>query len=643
MRFGQWRSLNGDNYYLTMEDIVAAEKKLRIEHILESGMPMSLFKKEEFNDLISPEVEETGEEDEMEIEGEGDQIVDEFVEILSTGNENCALTDSALHVAGAASAKVAKKTKCVSCKELFVVPNSKGTHFDSIFLNNLQRGGLIRPQKMVEEYLEVMTLIFSSILKSDQEFKNFFALPNQVNFLAQQTLARFSLETIPCENCKIDPQGLIKSLLKYLSTTVLSGYVRCMNKNSVKRSKRKENIFVNSNGNQSIDVGDFLETVQNQILPVVPNPDTPSVVPNQIQTCYASSANACENFIFPARVVHHPSVQEFPSSTTPLCPNASAPDAPPSTSEPHSAPAPILPPPTLLAPIISPTFLHSSCTTAPSSSNFTLSVPAVAPFVSETASPLNLEPLSYASSPHPIPIGSTTITHVFTPHTNDTNFDEAINELKKCKEALNNLPRLPSPISSPDASPPGSPAPSPLKSNLTEKISNFQLNSVNSERKKDLEALNQVTQMAKSLIHAPVPVIPETLQIKHEDVPNFKRFYEEHYEERCRYLLEERERNTKLKSTYFLSCQCILENISILNRICEMLGSIFHPDDQFQYVAALNSFTDLIAPDFALRFFKHKFNFTLEEAKAQLEWQNYEESQAVWKQAFGSESESDSE
>lgn len=181
MRFGQWRGLNGNNYYLNMPDIISSEKKIRLLHVLRYKAALDEIRKDQ---------EAIEEPEEREIDG--DEILEMGARFYMGGlstienvvSSNISLKEAALQIAGGAAARTADKLRCKDCVDFLIVPDSKGKPLDCSFCTQLQRGGLIQPQRIVQKSFAVMDDLVRSILQdNDDQFIKFRKADNQVEYL----------------------------------------------------------------------------------------------------------------------------------------------------------------------------------------------------------------------------------------------------------------------------------------------------------------------------------------------------------------------------------------------------------------------------------------------------------------------------
>lgn len=178
-----------------MDDIVSAETKLRLQHILESNMNLLDFSKAGNVECEDSKIQE------IEFGELGDDAISRLVcPILESCELNMNIKEAALHTAGAAAMKTAKNISCSDCKDFLIIPESKGDLFDCNFENYLQRGGLVAPQKVVLQAFSVIDRTFRYILSDENDSFNTFQ--NSLNHV--QFLSNLSREQTVLKGCKVN-------------------------------------------------------------------------------------------------------------------------------------------------------------------------------------------------------------------------------------------------------------------------------------------------------------------------------------------------------------------------------------------------------------------------------------------------------
>lgn len=229
MRFGQWRGLNGDSHYLTFEEIINAETKIRLQHIFEKKISLKNFQKAE---VSMHDIEEEEEEEEF-----SEKECGNFEDLII---QDGPLQLAALNVAGAAAACVAKKERCTECRNQLCLPGSKGAQLNCEFMNYLQRGGLIIPTQIVEGMFKFLNSLFKVMIT--EKLESFLETHNQSKYLIDQVLKKKKWFK-NCSECQQEGLKLDLKVAKYLANTLLAGFAHCHSKTSASDGKRKMEIF----------------------------------------------------------------------------------------------------------------------------------------------------------------------------------------------------------------------------------------------------------------------------------------------------------------------------------------------------------------------------------------------------------------
>lgn len=191
MRFGQWRGMNGNNYYLTLQEIVSAEKKIRLLHLLKYKISLNNVKQSEAH------IEEEMPDEDVVIDVATNCYMESIIARQISGEGSTNLEQAALHISGAAAARTADKLKCKECIDFLILPDSKGTPINCGFCSHLQRGGLIIPQNIVQQCFIVLDATVKNILKNNEAnnetFLSFRNAENQVDYLISSAIRQITI------------------------------------------------------------------------------------------------------------------------------------------------------------------------------------------------------------------------------------------------------------------------------------------------------------------------------------------------------------------------------------------------------------------------------------------------------------------
>lgn len=176
-RFGSYRKLSGCNYYISYQQILESEKKLRIRHIVKHLADNIVFESKSNGTL-------------------GDLILvntDLFSDVLTSNyleEYEKMDNDSNIYVCGYAAYSISKKIKCKYCIKLILEDKGQNV-IDNDYFNYLQRGGLVIPSDQTRFILYHMSAIFHYIC--DYKKINFMKSVNQKGILCSLTYDSLSI------------------------------------------------------------------------------------------------------------------------------------------------------------------------------------------------------------------------------------------------------------------------------------------------------------------------------------------------------------------------------------------------------------------------------------------------------------------
>lgn len=162
-RFRLYRSLNGCNYHVSINQILEAEKKIRLNNIVKSC--------ENIKDVV-PGSSYDASKHTSTIE----EFFDQITCVLDLDDVNLG---ERIYVAGVVAHKICSTLICEHCRKVFYV--YKGENEGDKYFDFLQRGGLVSPSAELKIMLLYMVTIFEKIL-SNKELKS--------NFLKNKTRSR---------------------------------------------------------------------------------------------------------------------------------------------------------------------------------------------------------------------------------------------------------------------------------------------------------------------------------------------------------------------------------------------------------------------------------------------------------------------
>ena len=167
-RFGWLRQLSGANYYISMQQLVESDRKIRAVSLLKfASVSLSDI------DCAASEQAESAAAASSDCDVAADVIADAITFRVepSTSDENIVY-----YVSGAIARSVVATTKCDSCKEALISHNQLPElqveeELDtraSQFLNSVNRGGLVKPTQFVFEFTLHCWRVFEELRTTDE-------------------------------------------------------------------------------------------------------------------------------------------------------------------------------------------------------------------------------------------------------------------------------------------------------------------------------------------------------------------------------------------------------------------------------------------------------------------------------------------
>lgn len=232
-RFGIYRSLCGCNYNVSYDDILSAEKKIRVRHLLDSSHSSladirSAIEVSEVENIVSIET-----------------LIEPFQDILGNlAYFNCDLDQSVkMYICGYAAHAVCKKLQCDLCKT-FIRKGKGSTIPGNQYFNNLQRGGLSEAQENVDYLFVHMCSIFETIINHSEYSYKFLASENQKDILVSLTSESVRDELwfddfkYLCQ-CGQNLLKIFSNLCSIFANILLNNYVKKINNKHLETTKRK--------------------------------------------------------------------------------------------------------------------------------------------------------------------------------------------------------------------------------------------------------------------------------------------------------------------------------------------------------------------------------------------------------------------
>ena len=196
-RFSAYRQLSGSNYFVTIKDVLEAEKRIRLKSLLK----FSQFSIGEVAEIFKS-ADETAE---AECQLEADELVQQLGEDpLNVTNLSCEDENILYYVSGFVAKSVRKNLKCERCQDLLVSSLKTPTvqfsgevsdefvHEKDHFLKQLNRGGLCTPSDLCFVCCVHCWAFLGKIKQCKESFHSFLGLSNSASVFV--TSFRLALE-----------------------------------------------------------------------------------------------------------------------------------------------------------------------------------------------------------------------------------------------------------------------------------------------------------------------------------------------------------------------------------------------------------------------------------------------------------------
>lgn len=227
IRFGRYRELSGNNYNVSVRQIMESEKKLRFKSLI-SNMPQEL-KSSKYSIKQSDTTD-----------------VALYVDVLDSNylnNFNDFDHSSFMYVCGYGAFKLMQNLPCHFCRDLII--NSIGTNTNTDYFDHLQQGGLVVPTENCIYLLLHMSAIFTELRKDLLKRRSFQFSPNPCNILVSLTIEGISRSnSFPVEFneaciCGKTYKDLFTPLLITYGNILLNNYRKKINDMHIQRKINK--------------------------------------------------------------------------------------------------------------------------------------------------------------------------------------------------------------------------------------------------------------------------------------------------------------------------------------------------------------------------------------------------------------------
>lgn len=245
-RFGMYRLMSGCNFNVSLGNIIGAEKKLRLQHILKKMT--GNFSLTELESALECVISK----DNVDVT-DVDVVTNEFASVLDSNYLESVEVDESvqLYICGYIAHAISKKMNCNSCINMIV--ESKGECVGSDYFDFLQRGGLTVSSDCVNVIFTHMYAIFEFIMNHPEDENKFLKISKQKPLLcrlAVRSLERYGFadELDKICSCGKEFRIQVNMVCSILANIILNNYVKYKNNlkddlhghNSSEKSKKRK-------------------------------------------------------------------------------------------------------------------------------------------------------------------------------------------------------------------------------------------------------------------------------------------------------------------------------------------------------------------------------------------------------------------
>lgn len=251
-RFGIYRILSGCNYNVSLDDVLSAEKKIRMKHIFKNlNHSLSLSDiKAQFSLISENDIKES-----FEIE---DSLGNEFLFILQSNYLQVSDVDDStkIYISGYASHTISKKlNQCENCISLLT--ERKGSKTGNEYFDYLQRDGLSVANDRVTYVFVHMVSIMQYIMNNKECEVKFLKCYKQKDILCKLTIASIQSDfyysdfLTNCSRCNKSYFRILNMLCSVFSNICLNNYVKIKNNYNIETQKLKNKKRLSDSVNQN--------------------------------------------------------------------------------------------------------------------------------------------------------------------------------------------------------------------------------------------------------------------------------------------------------------------------------------------------------------------------------------------------------
>ncbi|GBN49549.1 hypothetical protein AVEN_64732-1 [Araneus ventricosus] len=234
-RFGQYRSMSGDQYHISIRQLYETENKLRISRELKlishtsGSFDIDLF--------------DNSDQDENSVE-----IIDDFFQDIEISNSDIDKVADSLpviaYLAGYCSHSAHKNVKCYKCRKKLLT--DKEMDVDNFkLIKSCDRGGLLYPSKFVTNIVLHISIVTQKLISEKYELQ-FLKVQNQRNLvkkLVEKLLMSKDVWDFSVCSCGYIFEKVIAKIMKSATNTLRNNYCKIKNdKPKCSKTKKKQKL-----------------------------------------------------------------------------------------------------------------------------------------------------------------------------------------------------------------------------------------------------------------------------------------------------------------------------------------------------------------------------------------------------------------
>lgn len=240
-RFGQYREMAGSNYYVSLQQILEAEKKLRIKSILKCHSEK--LGEISIKDFITQHEANKALDENVDL-----SVFELILDTLEVDNLSENDVKILIYIGGYCIKKL--DLSCKVCLEMFLLDEVFDLEVDNEnykYLKELNRGGLKFPTSIIVDILSMSFILFRKLLSKEYEDK-FIGCNDQFSVFVKLSMlgiyASNILEKDYCTECNAKFSTLMNKVLQIFANICLNNYAKqCNDRILYEKQERKVKKF----------------------------------------------------------------------------------------------------------------------------------------------------------------------------------------------------------------------------------------------------------------------------------------------------------------------------------------------------------------------------------------------------------------